>query len=76
MIERVSKRAFTGSSGTYHVRASELAVIRDRRLKVIGLTVVFLDGSTNVFTVEVSKIKTLYPLKGMVRSYWTKLKNL
>lgn len=53
MIERVSKRAFSGSSGTYHVRASELAVIRDRRLKVFNFTVAFLDGSTNAFTVEV-----------------------
>ncbi|XP_069683313.1 tyrosine-protein phosphatase non-receptor type 4 [Periplaneta americana] len=50
MIESVSRRAFSGSSGTYNVRASELA--RDRRLKTLGATVVFLDDTQHCFQVE------------------------
>ncbi|XP_071446930.1 tyrosine-protein phosphatase non-receptor type 4 isoform X1 [Hetaerina americana] len=51
MIESVSRRAFTGSSGTYNVRASEVA--RDKRIKsTIGATVVFLDDSQQCFELE------------------------
>ncbi|KAJ1526841.1 hypothetical protein ONE63_008405 [Megalurothrips usitatus] len=50
MIESVSRRAFSGSSGTYNVRASELA--RDRRLKTLTATVVFLDDSQHCFQLE------------------------
>jgi hypothetical protein len=51
MIESVSRRAFSGSSGTYNVRASELA--RDRRLKTLSATVVFLDDTQHCFQIEV-----------------------
>jgi hypothetical protein len=51
MIESVSRRAFSGSSGTYNVRASELA--RDRRLKTLSATVVFLDDTEHCFQIEV-----------------------
>ncbi|KAK7863894.1 hypothetical protein R5R35_007226 [Gryllus longicercus] len=50
MIDSVSRRAFSGSSGTYNVRASELA--RDRRLKTLSVTVVFLDDTQHTFQVE------------------------
>lgn len=50
MIDSVSRRAFSGSSGTYNVRASELA--RDRRLKTLSVTVVFLDDTQHIFQVE------------------------
>ncbi|XP_066998363.2 tyrosine-protein phosphatase non-receptor type 4 [Anabrus simplex] len=50
MIESVSRRAFSGSSGTYNVRASELA--RDRRLKTLSVTVVFLDDTQHCFQIE------------------------
>ncbi|XP_049863028.1 tyrosine-protein phosphatase non-receptor type 4 isoform X2 [Schistocerca gregaria] len=50
MIESVSRRAFSGSSGTYNVRASELA--RDRRLKTLSATVVFLDDTQHCFQIE------------------------
>lgn len=50
MIESVSRRAFSGSSGTYNVRASELA--RDRRLKTLSATVVFLDDTQHIFQLE------------------------
>ena len=51
MIESVSRRAFGGSSGTYNVRATELA--RDRRLKTLSVTVVFLDDMKQSFQLEV-----------------------
>lgn len=52
MLESVSRRTFGGSSGTYNVRASELA--RDRgRLKTLNVTVVFLDDSQHTFQLEV-----------------------
>lgn len=50
MIDSVSRRAFSGSSGTYNVRASELA--RDRRLKTLSAVVLFLDDSTHTFHIE------------------------
>ncbi|CAB0010639.1 unnamed protein product [Nesidiocoris tenuis] len=50
MIESVSRRAFGGSSGTYNVRATELA--RDRRLKTLSVTVVFLDDTKQLFQLE------------------------
>lgn len=50
MIESVSRRAFGGSSGTYHVRATELA--RDRSLKTLSATVIFLDDSQHTFHLE------------------------
>lgn len=49
MIESVSRRALGGSSGTYNVRASELA--RDR-LKTLKTTVVFLDETQHSFQLE------------------------
>ena len=57
MIESVSRRAFSGSSGTYNVRASELA--RDRRLKTLSATVVFLDDTQHIFQLEVMCSKIL-----------------
>lgn len=57
MLESVSRRTFGGSSGTYNVRASELA--RDRgRLKTLNVTVVFLDDSQHSFQLEVSKVSS------------------
>lgn len=53
MIESVSRRALGGSSGTYNVRASELA--RDR-LKTLSATVVFLDDTQHCFQLEVNHI--------------------
>ncbi|XP_014294110.1 tyrosine-protein phosphatase non-receptor type 4 isoform X2 [Halyomorpha halys] len=50
MIESVSRRAFGGSSGTYNVRATELA--RDRRLKTLTVTVIFLDDTKQLFQLE------------------------
>lgn len=53
MLESVSRRTFGGSSGTYNVRASELA--RDRgRLKTLNVTVVFLDDTQHTFQLEVN----------------------
>lgn len=53
MLESVSRRTFGGSSGTYNVRASELA--RDReRLKTLNATVVFLDNTQHSFQLDVS----------------------
>ncbi|KAJ8983663.1 hypothetical protein NQ317_019583 [Molorchus minor] len=46
MIESVSKRAFSGSSGTYNVHALELAAARERKLKR------FLDDTEHVFHIE------------------------
>ncbi|XP_058809813.1 tyrosine-protein phosphatase non-receptor type 4 isoform X2 [Phymastichus coffea] len=50
MIESVSRRALSGSSGSYHVRGAELA--RDRRLKTLAATVVFLDDTQHTFQLE------------------------
>ncbi|KAI5646606.1 protein-tyrosine phosphatase domain-containing protein [Phthorimaea operculella] len=50
MIESVSRRAFSSSSGTYNVRASELA--RDRKLNIINVTVQFLDDTQHMFQIE------------------------
>ncbi|CAG2057490.1 unnamed protein product [Timema podura] len=50
MFESVPRRAFSGSSGTYNVRASELA--RDRRLKTLNATVCFLDDTQHSFQIE------------------------
>ncbi|KRT83005.1 hypothetical protein AMK59_4108, partial [Oryctes borbonicus] len=52
MIESVSRRAFSGSSGTYHVQALELAAARERRLKGLSLTVYFLDETEHTFNVD------------------------
>lgn len=52
MIESWSRRAFSGSSGTYHVRASELAAQRDRKLKALSATVIFLDETEEIFQLE------------------------
>jgi len=46
----VSRRALSGSSGTYNVRASELA--RERRHKTLSATVVFLDETQHCFQLE------------------------
>lgn len=56
MIESVSRRAFSSSSGTYNVRASELA--RDRKLNIFNITVQFLDDIQHVFQIEVSLMFT------------------
>ncbi|KAK8727853.1 hypothetical protein OTU49_009486 [Cherax quadricarinatus] len=50
MLEGVSRRAFGGSSGTYNVRASELA--RHKALKTLRVQVALLDDSTQVFEIE------------------------
>ncbi|XP_034945433.1 tyrosine-protein phosphatase non-receptor type 4 isoform X2 [Chelonus insularis] len=50
MIESVSRRALSGSSGSYHVRGAELA--RDRRLKSLATTVVFLDDTQHTFQLD------------------------
>ncbi|KAJ0176787.1 hypothetical protein K1T71_007966 [Dendrolimus kikuchii] len=50
MIESVSRRAFSSSSGTYNVRASEIA--RDRKLNIFNVTVVFLDETQQSFQIE------------------------
>ncbi|XP_063233077.1 tyrosine-protein phosphatase non-receptor type 4 isoform X2 [Bacillus rossius redtenbacheri] len=50
MFESIPRRALSGSSGTYNVRASELA--RDRRLKTLGVAVHFLDDTQHTFQVE------------------------
>lgn len=52
MIESVSKRAFSGSSGTYHVHALELAAARVRKLKGLSVTVQFLDDTEHIFHVD------------------------
>lgn len=52
MIESVSKRAFSGSSGTYNVHALELAAARVRKLKGLTVTVLFLDDTEHSFHVE------------------------
>lgn len=52
MIESVSKRAFSGSSGTYNVHALELAAARVRKLKGFIITVHFLDDTEHDFHVE------------------------
>lgn len=58
MIESVSRRAFSSTSGTYNVRASELA--RERKLNIFSVTVQFLDDTQHVFQIEVSfYMKTL-----------------
>ncbi|KFM70582.1 Tyrosine-protein phosphatase non-receptor type 4, partial [Stegodyphus mimosarum] len=46
----MSRRAFVGSSGTYNVRASELA--REKRVKTIRCTVFFLDDSQQTFELD------------------------
>ncbi|XP_069157814.1 tyrosine-protein phosphatase non-receptor type 4 isoform X5 [Procambarus clarkii] len=50
MLEGVSRRTFGGSSGTYNVRASELA--RHKALKTLRVQVALLDDSTQVFEIE------------------------
>ncbi|KAG5895022.1 hypothetical protein JTB14_014761 [Gonioctena quinquepunctata] len=52
MIESVSKRAFSGSSGTYNVQALELAAARERKVKGLSVTVRFLDDTEHVFHIE------------------------
>ncbi|GIY99481.1 hypothetical protein CEXT_626062 [Caerostris extrusa] len=46
----MSRRAFVGSSGTYNVRASELA--REKRVKTIRCIVFFLDDSQQTFEID------------------------
>lgn len=52
MIESLSRRALSGSSGTYHVHALELAAARERKLKGLNVTVMFLDDTEHTFHVE------------------------
>uniref|UniRef100_T1J8E8 Tyrosine-protein phosphatase n=1 Tax=Strigamia maritima TaxID=126957 RepID=T1J8E8_STRMM len=49
-LPSMSRRGFGGSSGTYNVRATELA--RDKRLKTLPYSVLFLDDSQQIFEVE------------------------
>lgn len=58
MIESVSRRALSGSSGSYHVRGAELA--RNRRLKSLSATVIFLDDSQHTFQLDVSSLFFYY----------------
>ncbi|XP_045108840.1 tyrosine-protein phosphatase non-receptor type 4-like isoform X5 [Portunus trituberculatus] len=50
MLEGVSRRPFGCSSGSYNVRASELA--RHRALRTLRVQVILLDDSTQVFEIE------------------------
>ncbi|XP_050463927.1 tyrosine-protein phosphatase non-receptor type 4 isoform X1 [Cataglyphis hispanica] len=50
MIESVSRRALSGSSGSYHVRGAELA--RNRRLKSLSAIVTFLDDTQHTFQLD------------------------
>ncbi|XP_018330601.1 tyrosine-protein phosphatase non-receptor type 4 isoform X2 [Agrilus planipennis] len=52
MIESLSRRALTGSSGTYNVHALELAALRERKLKGLKVTVMFLDDTDHTFHIE------------------------
>lgn len=52
MIESISKRPFSGSSGTYHVHALELAAARERKLKGFNVTIHFLDDTEHTFNVN------------------------
>lgn len=52
MIESVSKRVFSGSSGTYNVHALELAAAREHKLKGLSVTVRFLDDTEHAFHIE------------------------
>ncbi|CAH0563802.1 unnamed protein product, partial [Brassicogethes aeneus] len=52
MIESVSRRAFSGSSGTYNVHALELAAAKERKLKGLSVTVHFLDDTQHAFHLE------------------------
>lgn len=54
MIESVSRRALSGSSGSYHVRGAELA--RNRRLKSLSAIVTFLDDTQHTFQLDVNTI--------------------
>jgi tyrosine-protein phosphatase non-receptor type 4 len=52
IVESVSKRTFSGSSGTYNVQALELAAARQRnKLKGFNVTVRFLDDTEHEFFV-------------------------
>lgn len=52
IVESVSKRTFSGSSGTYNVQALELAAARERnKLKGFNITVRFLDDTEHEFHV-------------------------
>ncbi|RZC27686.1 FERM C, and/or PDZ domain containing protein, partial [Asbolus verrucosus] len=52
IVETVSKRTFSGSSGTYNVQALELAAARERsKLKGVNITVHFLDDTEHEFHV-------------------------
>lgn len=52
MIESVSRKAFSGSSGTYNVHALELAAARSRKIKGLTVTVYFLDDTDHRFNVD------------------------
>ena len=52
MLESVSRRTFGGSSGTYNVRASELA--RNRMFRLLQCNVIFLDDTQHTFEIHVS----------------------
>ncbi|XP_063917600.1 tyrosine-protein phosphatase non-receptor type 4 isoform X1 [Zophobas morio] len=53
IVESVSKRTFSGSSGTYNVQALELAAARERnKLKGFNVIVHFLDETVQEFTVD------------------------
>lgn len=52
MIESVSRRVFSGSSGTYNVHKLELAAAREKKLKNLTVTVRFLDDNDHVFEIE------------------------
>lgn len=55
MLERVRLGGF---SGTYSLRSAELA--RDRKNRTIGVTVLFLDDSTQTFQIDVSSFYFIY----------------
>lgn len=48
MLERVR---FGGFSGTYRIRSAELA--RDRKVRTLNVSVLFLDDTSKTFQIEV-----------------------
>jgi len=54
MKDTVSRRTLAVSSGTYNVRATELAV-DSGHLKSVDATVVFLDDTQHCFKIDVRK---------------------
>ncbi|MPC67739.1 hypothetical protein E2C01_061923 [Portunus trituberculatus] len=67
MLEGVSRRPFGCSSGSYNVRASELA--RHRALRTLRVQVILLDDSTQVFEIEV-RVIFLIPYMALILKHF------